>query len=90
MTMKAFLQSDWANGKCALNGNNNTKVIENLKRIVEARKKMKVTMLTVKMAARFKSRLKSKLKKKAMLKKVAEEEVVAKQAWTEPVPLVKN
>ena len=88
--MDAFLQSDWVNGKCALNGNNNTKVIENLKRIVEARKKMKVTMLTVKMAARFKSRLKSKLNKKAMMKKVVEKEGVAKEAWTEPIPLGKD
>jgi len=59
MTTQAFLASDWANGRCQLNEKTNERALENLKKIVDIRKKIKVTFLTTKMVGKFKSKLKA-------------------------------
>lgn len=87
MTTGDLLKTDWINGKCEVNSKTNEKAMKNLQRLVNIRKKMKVTFLTTKMVSKFKSKLK---KNQSMRSPDAQKKQAAvppvKEAWANVLP----
>lgn len=78
MKASEFLAHPWTNGKVYVNKKNNAKAVANLTKIVDLRKKMKVTFLTTKMVGKFKSKLKVR---QSMAQGKGPHAPPAKQAW---------
>jgi len=78
MSTQEFLKTDWANGRCKMNTKANERALQNLSKLVELRKKIKVTFLTTKMVGKFKAKLKTH---KSSLPQPAK-----KSAWNGVVP----